>query len=141
MTPATPAIRDLARRLIALEAARDAGSSGGGNEAERACEKLRVPLAKLAGVAGYRTLISRALAMAKAEAPALEPVQVRLDGSLEGVDGAGTNQDGEAPVVVLVHLLSLLVTFIGEPLTMGLIRAAWPEAPLVRTQLKTEERS
>ena len=138
MNSATPAIRDLARRLIALEAAHDAGSGGGGTEVERACEKLRVSLAKFAGVAGYRSLISRALAMAKAEAPSLEPVQVRLDGSLEGFEGTEKNHDSEALVVVLVHLLSLLVTFIGEPLTMGLIRAAWPDAPLDRTQLKTE---
>lgn len=141
MNSATPAIQDLARRLIALEAPRDAVSSGGGSEAERACEKLRVPLAKFAGVAGYRSLISRALAMAKAEAPSLEPVQVRSDGSLEGFDGAAKNHDAEAPVVVLVHLLSLLVTFIGEPLTIGLVRAAWPDEPLARTQLKTEEQS
>ena len=141
MNSATSAIQDLARRLVALEASRDAGSSGGGSEAARACEKLRVPLAKFAGVAGYRSLISRALAMAKAEAPSLEPVQVRLDGSLEGFDATGKNQDAEALVVVLVHLLSLLVTFIGEPLTMSLIRAAWPDGPLDRAQLKAEEQS
>lgn len=93
MNSATPAVRDLARRLIALEAARDLGFSGGGTEAERACEKLRVPLARFAGVAGYRSLVARALAMAKAEAPSLERVQVRSDGSLDryqlSADGRG----------------------------------------------------
>lgn len=141
MNSATPAIQDLARRLIALEAARDAVSIEGGSDVARACEKLRVPLARLAGVAGYRSLISRALAIAKAEAPSLEAVQVRSDGSLEGFDEGGKNQDQKARVVVLVHLLSLLVTFIGEPLTRGLVHAAWPEVPPNGTQLKTEEQS
>lgn len=142
MDSATPAIHSLARRLIALEAARDAGSSGGGTggtAAERACAKLSVPLTKFAGVAGYRSLISRALALAKADVASLEPVQVRLDGSLEGFDETGKDPDAEASVVVLVHLLSLLVTFIGEPLTIGLVRAAWPDVPLDGTRLKTEE--
>ena len=95
----------------------------------RVCEKLRLPLAKLVGVAGYRSLMSRAMAIAKAEAPSLDVVRVRPDGSLEGFDGIDQNRGAEAAIVVLVHLLSLLVTFIGEPLTLGLVRDTWPEAP------------
>jgi hypothetical protein len=140
MNSTTPAIQMLARRLIALEATRDARPVAGGNEAARVCEKLRVPLAKFAGVAGYRSLISRAMAMSKAEAPLLEPVQVRLDGSLEGFDGIA-HQDAEAGVVVLVHLLSLLVTFIGKSLTLGLVRDAWPDAPLDETDSGPGEQS
>src|SRR5688572_10054795 len=117
MNTATPAIQDLARRLIALEAAR-APSDGPAGEAVRACEKLRVPLAKLAGVAGFRSLMARALALARAEVPWLGSVQVRADGSLEGFDAAGREQGaapaGEAGVAVVAQLLGLLVTFIGE---------------------------
>jgi hypothetical protein len=54
MNTATPAIQDLARRLIALGAARDP-SDGLVGEAVRAREKLRVPLAKLAGEPGFRS--------------------------------------------------------------------------------------
>ena len=46
MNTTTPAIQTLARRLIAYEAARDP-SDGPVGAARRACEKLRVPLAKL----------------------------------------------------------------------------------------------
>jgi hypothetical protein len=132
MNTATPAIRDFARRLIALEAARD-GSPGvldGG--AGRVCDRLRVPLARLAGVAGFRSLLSRALALAKSEVDSLNTVQVREDGSLEGFDGAGGlpggGPGGDGGAVVVAHLLGLMVTFIGELLTRQLVRDLWPDA-------------
>jgi hypothetical protein len=131
MNTATPAIQNLARWLIALEAARDPSDELVG-EAVRACEKLRVPLAKLAGVAGFRSLMTRAMALATAEVPWLASVQVQADGSLEGFDAAGLHQGavpgGEAGVVVVAQLLGLLVTFIGEPLTLRFVRDAWPDA-------------
>jgi hypothetical protein len=73
-----------------------------------------VRLVKLAGMAGYHSLISRAIAIAKVHAPALGPVEVGLDGSLEGFDEIGEN-DAEAGVAVLVHLLDLLVTLSVNP--------------------------
>lgn len=141
MAPATPTIQDLSRRLLALEALCDPVSISGESRALRVCEKLRLSLVKFAGVAGYRTLISRALSLAKAEAPSLEPVQIRPDGSLEGFERIATSQDTDAADLVLAHLLSLLVTFIGERQTLGLVRAAWPDDPLDKTQSKTEEQS
>ncbi len=105
------------------------------------CEKLRGALAKQVGVAGYRSLIMRAMALAKADAPALETVQVGSDGALEGLDGLGERQDAEVGVVVVVHLLSLLVTFIGERLTLGLVREAWPEAAFADTETGPEKQS
>jgi hypothetical protein len=93
---------------------------------------LRVSLARLAGVAGFHSLMSRAVALAKAEVPTLAGAEVRADGSLEGLDGPRHDRDagagGEGGVVVVAQLLGLLVTFIGEPLTLRLVRDAWPEA-------------
>ncbi len=140
MNSATPASRELARRLIALEAPHGLNSAAGGGETARACEKLRVPIAKLAGAAGYHSLISRAIAVAKAEFPALDPVQVRLDGSLEGFEEIA-QKDVQAGTAVLIQLLSLLVTFVGEPLTRVLVRDAWPDKNLEITDLRVEELS
>lgn len=126
MSTASPGTRDLARRLLALEAARDEPPVAGGGEAVRVCETLRVPLARLAGVAGFRSLLSRAVAVAKAEVPALDAVRVGPDGSLEGFDGVGRAEHAAAGVAVVSQLLGLLVTFIGEPLTLRLVRDAWP---------------
>jgi hypothetical protein len=132
MNTTTPGIRDFARRLVALEAARDEPRVAGGSEAVRVCEKLRLPLARLAGVAGFHSLLSRALALAKSEVVSLNPVQVRQDGSLEGFDGAGdcpgAGPEADGGAAVVAHLLGLLVTFIGEPLTRQLVRDAWPDA-------------
>jgi hypothetical protein len=89
-----------------------------------------VPRTKLVGVAGFRSLMSRALAMAKAQVPSLEAVEVRLDGSLESTKEIERNEDPEGGVVVVVQLLGLLVTLIGEPLMLSLVRDAWPNASL-----------
>ena len=60
--------------------------------------------------------------------------RVREDGSLEGFDAAGCRhaaaRGGEAGAAVVVQLLGLLVTFIGEPLTLRLVRESWPDAAL-----------
>jgi hypothetical protein len=141
MNTVTLAIQNLARRLIALEAARDP-SDGLVGAAVRACEKLRAPLAKLTGVAGFRSLMTRAMALATAEVPWLDSVPVRADGSLEGFDAARLHQGavpgGEAGVVVVAQLLGLLVTFIGEPLTRQLVRDAWPDAATDETNGRSE---
>jgi hypothetical protein len=132
MSTAPPAIRNFARRLVALEVARDESPAVGARGAVRVCEKLRHPLTRLVGGAGFRSLMSRAVAVAKAEVPSLATVQIHADGTLAGLDGLQHDQDagagGEAEVVIIAHLLNLLVTFIGEPLTLHLVRDAWPDA-------------
>lgn len=96
------------------------------------CEKLRQPLSMLAGVAGFRSLLSRALALAGDEVRWLKAVHVKADGSLEGLDEAQLSDAeiaaGEA--VLVARLIGLLVTFIGEALTVHLVQEAWPEASL-----------
>jgi hypothetical protein len=138
-------IRDFARRLLALESERGVPTVAGGREAVRVCEKLRLPLVRLAGVAGFRSLMSRAVAMAKSEVPSLAAVQVRDDGSLEGLHGngkdPGADAAGDAGVVVVAQLLGLLVTFIGERLTLRLVRDAWPDASIPAMSAESGEQS
>ena len=98
------------------------------------CAKWRCPI-RFAGLAGFSSLLFRALALAKAEVPALAAVHVRPDGALEGFDapaggggvGAGSPRSIQPAVVLVAQLLSLLVTFIGEPITVRLVRDAWPD--------------
>lgn len=143
MSTPPPAIQDLARRLIALEAAREGSPCTPSGGAVRVCDRLRVSLSRLTGVAGFRSLISRSLALAKAEVPSLAPAQVRADGSLEGVDrighDQGANAGDEAGVAVVAHLLGLLMTFVGEPLTLRLVRDAWPDASTPVTDAESGE--
>ena len=83
MSTASPSMQNLTRRSIAVEAVcgpvRRVPPRGGAGSGEAAA-----PLSRLAGAAGSCSLLSRALALAKAEDASLKTVQVREDGSLGG---------------------------------------------------------
>ena len=130
----TPTIKDLSRRLIAIEAAR-APSDGPVVAAVRSCDRLGGALARLAGTVGSRSLLARALVLAKADVPELGSVQLGSDGALEGFDAVDC---GEAAMAVVVQLIGLLVTFIGETLTLSLVRDAWPDAPVDESDRRGE---
>ena len=91
----------------------------------RVCETLRQPLCALAGVAGCRSLLSRALTLARAECPSLNAVQVAADGSLQGLEElrpqVDTDQAREAGIILITHLLGLLVRVVGEAVTLQLV--------------------
>jgi hypothetical protein len=74
-----PEMRDLAQRLLAYEAVAGKTSKPAESATLRVYEKLRRPLCALTGVAGFWSLASRALALARAEAPKLSAVQVAAD--------------------------------------------------------------
>ncbi len=134
MSTASSEIQDLARRLLAFEAAHDISSAARVVVAVQVIEELRMRLIRLAGVDGFRSLLSRALTLAKAEVPSLNMVHVNTDGFLEGFDGIAQSQEAgaaeQAGIVLVAHLLDLLVTFIGGPLTLRLVRDAWPNASM-----------
>jgi len=144
MSTASPEIQDLARRLLAFEAARDNSPDAGRDVAVRVIEELRLRLVRLAGVDGFRSLLSRALTLAMAEVPSLNMVQISADGSLEGCDGVEQSTEavaaGQAGTVLVSHLLELLMTFIGAPLTLSLVRDIWPDAAMSGADSRTGEK-
>lgn len=126
-------MKDLARRLLAVEAARHSEAYPHVREALRVYEKLRVSLTRFAGSEGFTALMRRALNLARADVPSLEAVCVRPDGSIDGLeDVSGDAGEGglDATVALTAHLLALLVVFVGEPLTRRLISDAWPDTAL-----------
>jgi hypothetical protein len=127
-----PESRYLAQSLLNCEASAGKTSEPTESAAFRVCAKLRAPLITLAGIDGFRSLLSRALALAKAEAPSLSAVQVAADGSLEGQDKLepqiGTDRAENAGAVLIAQLIGLLLTFIGRGLTLRMVRDVWPEA-------------
>jgi hypothetical protein len=118
-------MRDLAQRLLAYD--NDARKTSEATEfaAFRVCERLRQPVIALAGVAGFRSLLSRALTLARAEAPSLSAVQVAADGSLQGLDELRPQVDAEqireAEIILITQLLGLLVRVVGEAITLQLV--------------------
>ncbi len=129
---ATVKLKEIARRLLAGEAASGEPSSANVPAVFRVCEKFRQPLEKLLGVGGFQALLSRALAMAGAEVKWLRALQIKADGSLEGLNELDGKLDAhalaEAEIVLAAHVLGLLLTFIGPALTRQLLHDIWPKA-------------
>ena len=127
-------MRDLAQRLLACEANADGTSEPVGSTTLRVYEKLRESLGALAGAAGFQSLASRALTLARSEVPSLSAVQVAADGNLEGMSAieppinAEKDRVHEGGVILISRLLGLLRIFLGEALTMNLVRDVWPDA-------------
>ena len=120
-----PETRRLAEQLVALEADSLRVAAADNLATCRVCEKLRRPLVTLTGTAGFSSLLTRALTLAQRDTPSLLCVQVKSDGSLEGLIGEAASANS----VLVGHLLSLLITFIGETLTMQLLLDIWPDYP------------
>jgi len=132
MTSDNPKIREFAVRLIALETA-DSASQSQGAPLSLACEKLRPSLATLLGSAGFRALLLRSLSLASAEIPWLRMVRVAENGTLGGLDKLSAQLDPaeitQGGVLVISRLLGLLEEFIGDNLTVALVRGVWPKLP------------
>jgi len=107
-------------------------------------EKLGPYLTTLMGTAGFRALLSRALVLASEEVRWLSAVHVRADGSLEGLEELETQVDpellAEGRVILVAQLLGLLVAFIGENLTLRLVREAWLKVPVNDLNFDTGDR-
>jgi hypothetical protein len=121
-------MRDLARRFIARDGiGKKPGTRRGDFDA---VARLRRPVSVLAGGSGFRSLLSRALVLASAEVRWLGEVHIKPDGSLErpgNMAEADREQIVKGEVALTGHLLGLLVTLIGEALTLRLLEDAWPE--------------
>jgi hypothetical protein len=120
-----PESRYLAQRLLTYEAVAGENSEPTESGAFRVCAKVRQPLITLAGVAGFRSLLSRALTLARARAPSLSAVLVAPDGSLKVLaelePEIDTEQVREAGIILITQLLGLLVRVVGEAMTLQLV--------------------
>ena len=131
-----PRMRYLARYLLTYEGM--SAKSSESMESATLCvyEKLRQSLSAFAGVAAFESLAFRALTQAKSEAPSLWAVQIAADGSLHGLGEFEPQIDidkdlaGEGGTILIDRLLGLLLIFLGEALTLSLLRLAWPGAAL-----------
>ena len=144
MEQAAPATRDLARLLLMGEEKQGEHAADRAHVALRVFEKLRSHLSRLVGVAGFQALLARALALAKNEVDWLAAVQVQADATLEGFGEAAQSQSAEAIVegsaTLLAQLLGLLITFIGEALTLRLVKDVWPAAQGDTINFRAEEK-
>ncbi len=101
---------------------------------ESACAALQRHLDRMIGLRGFHALLSRAIFLTRAEHPWLVPLRVSDQNgcALEGVAEATKAGAGEAPAgfaAVIATTITLLASFIGEDLTIRLLREAWPDVP------------
>ena len=126
-------MREFAGRLIAYETKVNKAYATRPQAAFPVVEKLRPQLANLLGNAGFRALLARSLALANEEVPWLRALHVNSDGFLDGLDEreakVAADETFEGRVVLLAQLLGLMVAFIGEGLTLQLVRDGWPKLP------------
>ncbi len=130
-----PKTRDMARRLLEYEAIATKPAESAECVTLRVYEKLRQSLVPFAGIAAFESLASRALTLAKPEAPSLGATQIAADGSIRGlgefkpqIDNDKNQTDEDHGVVLIARLLGLLLIFLGEALTLSLLQVQWPSA-------------
>ncbi len=125
----------LALKLLLLEGAHEASSdisAPAHNQSVhlvRVCTRLRAVLTSFAGAEGFRSLLARALTLAKTQDSSLSAVQVLADGSLAGTDTMVSSGPDPAGHIFVAQLLDLLIIFVGEAQTLQIVHTAWPEAP------------
>ena len=137
MRPPSPTAKQLAQRIIEREPHTDAASL------LPIFERLRAVLISLVGVAGFEALLSRSFALAKGEVAWLGKVPTKAEGTLGRLREAALVQSPEEQergyLTLLTRIIGLLITFIGEDLTVQIIQDAWrDELPLPQNS-STEE--
>ena len=99
--------------------------------ARRAHEDLAGVMLPLIGDVGLRALSARAIHLTQREINADVPPTSANDGTPEAFNAwlgqVGESRAADAASAMLSTLSGLLGTFIGEPLTMRLLRKAWPD--------------
>jgi hypothetical protein len=133
MSLATPQLRKFAEQLIAFEGKkRPSGSKT--SPAFLVVEKLSPRLAPLMGNAGARALVMRSVALAGIFFPWLKESDVAKDGRVAGPKRPVKNANGkvvtEGGILLVTRFLGLLIAFVGEKLTVVVVREVWPKASL-----------
>ena len=118
---ARPAQLDLAKWLLAHEASSDSGEVDA-DAAVRIFDKLCLQMAPLVGDAGVRSMFVRSAKLSSVDCPS----------DLSVLDGAAKlretlpSQSIEASTDLIATFLALIGSFIGERLTIQVLRGAWP---------------
>ncbi len=136
-------MRQLAERLIAYEVGARAAGTEEVSAAVLVSETLRPHLATLMGKAGFVALLSRSLALATTERPWMRTIHVNPDGTLGGWDELGPKITPEhladGSVTLVAQLLGLMVAFVGEDLTLRMVRDMWTDMSLADLDLRKED--
>ena len=133
--PASAALRPLTLKVLEQRAGTKADAEAVASAVRRTYDDLSRVSTPLIGRVGLEALTSRALHLAQRECPSLiQSVASRGQGTgsfaelVEGLAQRDAAVAADCGAALIGTLTGLLVTFIGEPLTLGLLRKAWPDA-------------
>jgi hypothetical protein len=127
---------DIARWLLDKETSVGADRSGSSAAADRVWQKLSRPLSRLVSERGAQAILSRALHTARRDFPFLEGVRASIppESSFEVLDQRihtiEADEASQGLLAVLNILFDLLAGFIGDDITLRLVREVWPELPV-----------
>ena len=122
----------MAHRLLTYEFGAGKTSEALETPTIRVYEKLHQCLSEFVGTPGFQSLAYRALTLARQEVPLLRAARIAADGTLQGLGEIETQFDidkdpvGDGGLIFIARLLGLLRLFLGEALTLSLLRHAWP---------------
>ncbi|MHB1416491.1 MAG: hypothetical protein ACYC1C_14685 [Chloroflexota bacterium] len=144
MKGATPAFHELGHRLIAGEAATQANPTDTVAATEAVLEKLDTRLTILFGREGFRSLLARALHIAKGEHPLLAAVEatpaggnpaaaIHLQGLRESTASGDPATVEEGLAALVGNFIWLLARFIGRSTTLRETQRIWPDLSLPET--------
>ena len=126
MKKPAPAIRELARQVVARESVPDGVPEDPGPAAPRVFERLRLHLATFVGTVGYRVILSRALTQAMVEDPRLCEITLNVDGTIDFGENGEARQTTTGIIVLLSQILVLVDILVGEALMLRLVQDVWP---------------
>jgi hypothetical protein len=128
--------RDVARQLLDHERGQQDTALELAPIMEGAFRRFHKHMLQLIGQAGFQALLARAAHLTRKEAAWIESVNIQVEPTLtltglaECIESEGAAEVMEGLELLLANFIGLLCTFIGESLTMLLIRRIWPEVPL-----------
>jgi hypothetical protein len=140
------ALYDVARRVMTAQPAAAPLTSGEAAAAmQGSCGDLYRVLETAIGPAGLQALLGRAIQIASRDHPWLASVKpgtaadCPLSGLTEAADLLDVVNALEGYTALLATIIWLLVTFIGEDLTLRFVRHAWPKLSFSRLSEDSKE--
>ena len=126
-------LREIARRVMKTRLSGTPATSAAAAEAmQRSCGELYRILETAMGPHGLQALVDRAIQITVREYPWLATVRsgtaadCPLSGLTEAVEDLDVADAAEGYAALLASIIWLLMTFIGEDLTLRFVRHAWP---------------
>jgi hypothetical protein len=131
MTQVSAVAAEAARQFWAHEGLVAATPAEMAAAAEPGFARLRAVLTRWIGSEGYRALVDRALAQARAEHPAVAGLQCQggdVGGVAAAVGARSAAEVREGIVALVARLVDLLSRLIGEEMATRLLEQAWAES-------------